>query len=667
MRTLRKLYERIQDILDSLGHYWTSKRRIQLGLLLFFYYLVLLTEEALADDSRHKSPMIYSLVVGIDAILVLMTIFFMAFAWVDFYQAEKFYLFFDAASLACMIGWILVKSIYLKEGLIFVILSIIASSILYVVDYTTQRLKSSGKRHLNFSQLYRQHSTKSLDASKASLASLYAAQHDFEAVSPTVNDDSDDVQSSIRLDVNDGNRPALVKYESSSSQASASIVTFMDNTDGSEIEFDGFRVKLTSLPPSTAPAPENVPWESFAFIEHRIDSSSCHIYTAIWKDSPVIIKLIKADRVSSPMAVSEFEMEASILSRVRHPNIVRLLGSGVSPRRFLILELLDGGSLSHALGIRPDANGRYNKKNFSFKQVLQMARSIASALDYLHNRWNQYIHIVHRDIKPDNIGWTSDGVLKVFDFGLCTCVRSQRDRKESYRLTGNTGTLRYMAPEVALGRSYNRTVDVYSFGIILWQILRMQIPFKHMHKKDYMEKVVIGGQRPPPDRRWPKKLRALLDICWHEEKNMRPDFGYVVQEIDSMLKDIEDREMSPLYRMKNTIRTYITSCCRGILWMRPALLITAITFLVLALVLLITIPSEHTHRSDQQETAGIALAIVAFFFCHIISMTLIRGSSRRPLSSRDLIMGLELNQNPTTRYFNPLTSQATDQPALYGL
>lgn len=95
----------------------------------------------------------------------------------------------------------------------------------------------------------------------------------------------------------------------------------------------------------------------------------------------------------------------------------------------------------------------------------------------------------------------------MFDFGLCTCVRSQRDKKEQYRLTGNTGTLRYMAPEVALGRQYNksvgrslhiftwvdsifcRTLDVYSFGIILWQILRGQIPFKHMSKKEYMQRV----------------------------------------------------------------------------------------------------------------------------------------------------------------------------------
>eukprot|EP00595_Chromulina_sp_UTEXLB2642_P000866 CAMPEP_0196766894 /NCGR_PEP_ID=MMETSP1095-20130614/32399_1 /TAXON_ID=96789 ORGANISM="Chromulina nebulosa, Strain UTEXLB2642" /NCGR_SAMPLE_ID=MMETSP1095 /ASSEMBLY_ACC=CAM_ASM_000446 /LENGTH=202 /DNA_ID=CAMNT_0042131757 /DNA_START=856 /DNA_END=1461 /DNA_ORIENTATION=+ len=202
------------------------------------------------------------------------------------------------------------------------------------------------------------------------------------------------------------------------------------------------------------------------------------------------------------MAVSEFEMEASILSRVNHPNIVRLLGSGHIPRRFLVLELLDGGSLSHALGIRPDANKRYNKKKFSYLQVLHMSRSIAQAMEYLHDKWTPGIHIIHRDLKPDNIGWTGDSVLKIFDFGLCACVKAQSSNAETYRLTGNTGTLRYMAPEVALGRGYNNTVDVYSFGIILWQVLKNKIPFKNMSKKMYMERVVMGGLRPSIDKRW---------------------------------------------------------------------------------------------------------------------------------------------------------------------
>jgi serine/threonine protein kinase len=113
--------------------------------------------------------------------------------------------------------------------------------------------------------------------------------------------------------------------------------------------YEGFRVRIDRLPEANCVA-TNLPWSTFTGVEHRIDSSSCHIYTAKWGGKAVILKLIKADRITSPVAVAEFETEASVLSRIRHPHIVKFLGSGYQPRRFLVLELLDGGSLSHSLG-----------------------------------------------------------------------------------------------------------------------------------------------------------------------------------------------------------------------------------------------------------------------------------------------------------------------------
>ena len=79
---------------------------------------------------------------------------------------------------------------------------------------------------------------------------------------------------------------------------------------------------------------------------------------------------------------------------------------------------------------------------------------LISGLSHMHSKG-----VYHRDLKPDNIGWTADGVLKLFDFGLASCVRKQVDCTETYALTGNTGTLRYMAPEVALGLPYNQSVS----------------------------------------------------------------------------------------------------------------------------------------------------------------------------------------------------------------
>lgn len=231
--------------------------------------------------------------------------------------------------------------------------------------------------------------------------------------------------------------------------------------------YKGFRVILDKLPGLNTKVSFNMSWSDFSYIEHRVDSSSCHIYSAYWQQRPVILKLIKADRMQSQQALGEFETEANILSRVRHPNIIKLLGSGQEPRPFLVLELLDGGSLSHSLGLRSDQHTPVEKHAFSYMETLQFALSLASALDYLHNNWIPGVHILHRDLKPDNIGWTADGSLKLFDFGLAVCVRSQEVKSETYELTGNTGTLRYMAPEVALGKQYNQSVSRrgYKFSI----------------------------------------------------------------------------------------------------------------------------------------------------------------------------------------------------------
>lgn len=85
-----------------------------------------------------------------------------------------------------------------------------------------------------------------------------------------------------------------------------------------------------------------------------------------------------------------------MLSRVRHPNIVRFLGSGKVPRKFLVLELLSGGSLSHALGLRADSRNQTWEKRFTFLETLDFALSLARALKYLHHDWSPAVHIIHR-------------------------------------------------------------------------------------------------------------------------------------------------------------------------------------------------------------------------------------------------------------------------------
>jgi serine/threonine protein kinase len=137
-------------------------------------------------------------------------------------------------------------------------------------------------------------------------------------------------------------------------------------------------------------------------------------------------------------------------------------------------------------------------------------------------------------LKPDNVGFTADGTLKLFDFGLVTCVRARESPSDAYHMTGNTGSLRYMAPEVALREPYSEKVDVYSFGIMLWQMAKDSIPFTGLNKTEFMQEVVRGDVRPKPDRAWPAEFSDLLTSCWHRNPERRPSFAVVLAELHSL-------------------------------------------------------------------------------------------------------------------------------------
>ena len=149
-----------------------------------------------------------------------------------------------------------------------------------------------------------------------------------------------------------------------------------------------------------------------------------------------------------------------------------------------------------------------------------------------------FYFLLHIDLKPDNVGFTLDGKLKLFDFGLCTCVR-QRDKScYGYAMTGNTGSLRYMAPEVALRQIYSEKVDVYSFGIMLWQMATDTVPFKGLSRDDFMTKVVRGGERPPLPYLWPSLFKSLLRSCWSTDSKLRPSFESILMTLQKMLKEL---------------------------------------------------------------------------------------------------------------------------------
>lgn len=134
-----------------------------------------------------------------------------------------------------------------------------------------------------------------------------------------------------------------------------------------------------------------------------------------------------------------------------HPHTVGYYGSGCTEdnRVFLCIERLHGGTLRDILH---DPSRNRLKPPFSTRRVLEMAFQFADALNYLHTGYHPDVTLIHRDLKPDNIGFTDKGMLKLMDFGLCACVRRRQDMDQTYAMTGEWAVI----------------LDMISFDVCLW-------------------------------------------------------------------------------------------------------------------------------------------------------------------------------------------------------
>jgi serine/threonine protein kinase len=251
------------------------------------------------------------------------------------------------------------------------------------------------------------------------------------------------------------------------------------------------------------------------------------IYKANLGGQMVVIKMISIESENDRFAVDEFETELSILEHCNHPHIVRYIGCGIHPRRFIVLEYLNEGTIDDHL-----QNNNYRIPNFL--DTLVKGIQLADALDYLHSKCIRGVSILHRDVKPANVGM-SGGVLKLFDFGLSIAIKERSSSSEGYEMTGGTGTMRYMAPEVALNKLYSTPADVYSFSILLWQIATNRLPFDRYSSSNFIIEVALGGERPRIDPSWPDAFSSLLRACWSPDQTKRPSFADVKASLEKIL------------------------------------------------------------------------------------------------------------------------------------
>lgn len=150
--------------------------------------------------------------------------------------------------------------------------------------------------------------------------------------------------------------------------------------------------------------------------------------------------------------------------------------------------------------------------------------------------------------------------MKIFDLGLAREFGlAEKTSDGMYKMSADTGSPRYMAPEVALGKPYNEKVDTYSFGILLWEMLALEAAFEGFTMNMFKKKIIEGGCRPVPDKKWPVDIQKLLRRSWSKNTN-RPSMDecqiVLRDEINRISDDEVNEEMDVSRRSEISLRGF---------------------------------------------------------------------------------------------------------------
>jgi serine/threonine protein kinase len=248
---------------------------------------------------------------------------------------------------------------------------------------------------------------------------------------------------------------------------------------------------------------------------------------------PCAVKVLSDDGLDDPEAVSDFEKEVDVMRVIpRHPNVVGLLAVCVEKGHLAIVtEYCPGGDLREVI---KSAGTAASKVAFTWDFALRAALDVAQGMEFLHGRG-----VIHRDLKGRNLLVGANGTIKVGDFGLATTKDSaSRTRRNGTQVMHNpVGTAAYMAPEILDGdhRGYTKRVDIYAFGMLLWEIAALQYPLREYTNEVALARAIVDrGERPVVPRTWPRDYAALMRECWHADAGRRPAFSDIVRRVSAM-------------------------------------------------------------------------------------------------------------------------------------
>uniref|UniRef100_A0A668A872 Protein kinase domain-containing protein n=1 Tax=Myripristis murdjan TaxID=586833 RepID=A0A668A872_9TELE len=253
--------------------------------------------------------------------------------------------------------------------------------------------------------------------------------------------------------------------------------------------------------------------EDLLFYENCGGGSFGSVYRALW---------ISQDKEVAVKKLLKIEKEAEILSVLSHKNIIQFYGAVLeSPNYGIVTEYASGGSLYEYLSSE-------QSEEMDMEQIMTWAIQIAKGMHYLHAE--APVKVIHRDLKSRNVVMTADKVLKICDFGASKFL------SHTTHMTV-VGTFPWMAPEVIQSLPVSETCDTYSYGVVLWEMLTREVPFKGFEGLQVAWLVVEKQERLTIPTSCPQSFAELMRKCWQADPKERPQFKQVLMTLETMAND----------------------------------------------------------------------------------------------------------------------------------
>ncbi|KAK4481346.1 hypothetical protein RD792_012231 [Penstemon davidsonii] len=293
---------------------------------------------------------------------------------------------------------------------------------------------------------------------------------------------------------------------------------------GSEGSWSGSSNSQPIMSKAIAAPTDKEDWEidwKLLKIGEKIAAGSCgDLYRGVYLGQDVAIKVLRSEHLNDSLEV-EFAQEVAILRQVQHGNVVRFIGTCTKlPHLCIVTEYMAGGSLYDYL--------HKNHLVLKFPQLLKFAVDVCKGMEYLHQN-----NVIHRDLKTANLLMDTCNVVKVADFGVA------RFQNKGGVMTAETGTYRWMAPEVINHQPYDQKADVFSFAIVLWELVTAKIPYDTMTPLQAALGVRQGLRPELPEDAHPKLL-TLMQRCWEPLPCNRPSFTEIRTELEELLQEVQE-------------------------------------------------------------------------------------------------------------------------------